>query len=48
MKSENRISNKNFNNRGTKGELPITDLDLIHPLCEAFLKGADTLGYTSK
>ena len=44
MKSENRISNKNFNNRGTKGELPITDLDLIHPLCEAFLKGADTLG----
>ena len=42
IKSENRISSKASDNRGTKGELPITDLDLIHPLCEAFLKGADT------
>ena len=44
IKSENRISTKIFDNRGTKGELPITDLDLIHPLCEAFLKGTDSLG----
>ena len=44
IKSENRISNKVSDNRGSKGELPITDLDLIHPLCEAFLKGTDSLG----
>ena len=44
MKSENRISSKMSDSRGSKGELPITDLDLIHPLCEAFLKGTDLLG----
>jgi choline dehydrogenase len=30
--------------RGRDGELPITDLDWIHPICEAFLAGTDTLG----
>ncbi|CAB3696940.1 GMC family oxidoreductase [Achromobacter aegrifaciens] len=26
--------------RGRKGELPVTDIDWIHPLCEAFIAGA--------
>jgi len=29
--------------RGSKGELPITDLEYRDPLCEAFIKGA--IGY---
>ncbi|WP_232311030.1 GMC family oxidoreductase [Herbaspirillum autotrophicum] len=30
--------------RGRNGELPVTDIDWIHPLCEAFIKGATGLG----
>lgn len=30
--------------RGRNGELPVTDIDWIHPLCEAFIAGAAGLG----
>ena len=30
--------------RGRKGNLKITDLDWRHPLCDAFIKGANSLG----
>jgi choline dehydrogenase len=30
--------------RGRKGEMPITDMDWIHPICEAFIEGAQELG----
>lgn len=30
--------------RGRNGELPVTDIDWIHPLCEAFINGATGLG----
>jgi len=30
--------------RGRNGELPVTDIDWIHPLCEAFINGAAGLG----
>lgn len=29
---------------GTDGEMPVTSLDWIHPLCEAFIAGAESLG----
>jgi choline dehydrogenase len=31
--------------RGRDGNLPVTDIDWSHPLCEAFIKGAQSLGY---
>lgn len=31
--------------RGRKGELPVTDIPWHHPLCEAFIDGAASLGY---
>ncbi len=30
--------------RGSKGEMTITDLDWIDPLCEAYIKGAESMG----
>lgn len=30
--------------RGRSGELPITDIDWIHPICEAFMAGAEAQG----
>ncbi|OZI72041.1 GMC family oxidoreductase [Bordetella genomosp. 12] len=30
--------------RGRTGELPVTDIDWIHPLCEAFIAGAEEQG----
>lgn len=30
--------------RGRNGELPVSDIDWIHPLCEAFISGAAGLG----
>ncbi|MFC4275848.1 GMC family oxidoreductase [Achromobacter aloeverae] len=30
--------------RGRQGELPVSDIDWIHPLCEAFMAGAQELG----
>ena len=43
-RSERRIGAGDDRVRGREGELPITDLDLIHPVCEAFIEGAATLG----
>lgn len=43
-RSERRIGAGDDRVRGRDGELPITDLDLIHPICEAFIEGAQTLG----
>ncbi|MFY0611531.1 MAG: GMC family oxidoreductase N-terminal domain-containing protein [Hyphomicrobiaceae bacterium] len=43
-RSERRIGVGDDRVRGRDGELPITDLDLIHPICEAFIEGAKTLG----
>ena len=31
--------------RGREGNLPVTDTDWSHPLCEAFIEGAHSLGY---
>jgi len=43
-RSEKRIGLGNDEVRGRDGELPVTDLDLIHPTCEAFIEGAASLG----
>ena len=43
-RSEQRIGLGDDAVRGRDGELPITDLDLVHPVCEAFIKGCGTLG----
>jgi choline dehydrogenase len=43
-RSETRIGAGDDEVRGRNGELPITDLDWGHPICEAFLKGAAELG----
>ena len=42
---ERRIDDKaDATYRGTEGGLAVTDIDWIHPLCEAFIEGAQTLG----
>jgi choline dehydrogenase len=43
-RSEQRIGPGDDAVRGREGELPITDLDLIHPVCEAFIEGAAQMG----
>jgi choline dehydrogenase len=43
-RSENRIGAGNDQVRGRDGELPITDLDWHHPICDAFIAGTATLG----
>ena len=43
-RSERRIGPGDDAVRGRDGELPITDLDLIHPVCEAFIEGAAQMG----
>ena len=43
-RSERRIGPGDDAVRGRNGEMPITDLDLIHPVCEAFIKGAAQMG----
>ncbi|MEO9573387.1 MAG: GMC family oxidoreductase N-terminal domain-containing protein [Tateyamaria sp.] len=43
-RSERRIGPGDHAVRGRDGELPITDLDLIHPICEAFIEGAAQMG----
>ena len=43
-RSEKRIGPGDDAVRGRSGELPITDLDLIHPVCEAFIEGAAQMG----
>ncbi len=41
---ENRIGDGDPTFRGKEGSLTVTDIDWIHPLCEAFIEGATTLG----
>ena len=43
-RSERRIGPGDDAVRGRDGELPITDLDLAHPVCEAFIEGAAQMG----
>lgn len=43
-RSENRIGHGSSHYRGTSGPLPITDCDWLHPLCDAFIEGAGSLG----
>jgi choline dehydrogenase len=43
-RSETRITEGNAPHRGDSGELPITDIDWINPLAEAFLDAASGLG----
>lgn len=44
MRSERRIGPGDARYRGRNGAMPITDLDWIHPICEAFIAGAVGLG----
>lgn len=44
MRSERRIGPGDDRVRGRDGELPVTDLDWHHPVCEAFIGGAAQLG----
>ena len=41
---ENRIGDGDNAFRGQDGPLTVTDIDWTHPLCEAFIAGAETLG----
>ncbi|MEZ5856412.1 MAG: GMC family oxidoreductase N-terminal domain-containing protein [Hyphomicrobiaceae bacterium] len=43
-RSESRITDGDASHRGRSGELPITDIDWINPLAEAFLDAAAGLG----
>lgn len=40
FKSMERRAGGDDRYRGRRGELPVTDIDWIHPLCEAFIAGA--------
>jgi choline dehydrogenase len=41
---EHRIGEGDPTFRGRSGSLKVTDIDWFHPLCEAFIEGAQTLG----
>ncbi|WP_375779433.1 GMC family oxidoreductase [Bradyrhizobium sp. ma5] len=41
---ENRLAPHDVNFRGAKGLLPVSDPDWRHPLCEAFIEGAASVG----
>ena len=41
---ENRIGDGDAKFRGREGALTVTDIDWIHPLCEAFIAGAESIG----
>jgi choline dehydrogenase len=43
-RTENRIGNADDTFRGRQGNLTVTDLGVTHPLCEAFIKGANEIG----
>ena len=43
-RSETRITDGNASHRGQRGELPVTDIDWVNPLAEAFLDAAAGLG----
>jgi choline dehydrogenase len=42
---ENRIGVADETYRGRDGKLPVTDTDWKHPLCEAFIAGAESVGF---
>jgi choline dehydrogenase len=41
---ERRVGDGDATYRGREGELTVTDIDWLHPLCEAFIEGAVSLG----
>lgn len=43
-RSERRLGTRDLEYRGTDGALPITDCDWRHPLCDAFIEAAHSLG----
>ncbi|PMN92296.1 GMC family oxidoreductase [Enterovibrio norvegicus] len=43
-RSEHKLGKADKRYRGLEGEMPITDLDLHHPVSEAFIKGTQELG----
>jgi choline dehydrogenase len=43
-RTERKIGAGDDRFHGRKGEMPITDMDWIHPICEAFIAGAQTMG----
>lgn len=43
-RTEQRIGTGDEQFRGRTGELPVSDLEWIHPICEAFIDGAAGLG----
>lgn len=43
-RSEKRIGGADENYRGRDGSLVVTDTDWTHQLCEAFIKGAESIG----
>jgi choline dehydrogenase len=43
-RSEKRLGLADETYRGRDGTLPVTDIDWKHPLCDAFIAGAETLG----
>ena len=44
LRMENRIGNADPSYRGHSGKLDVTDIDWHHPLCEAFIAGAEQYG----
>jgi choline dehydrogenase len=44
MRTENRIGHGRDDRRGKEGGLPVTDMDWIHPLSEAFIEGCVAAG----
>lgn len=43
-RTERRLGVHDGHYRGRDGPLPVTDIDWIHPVCEQFIAGAQTLG----
>lgn len=41
---ERRIGDGDDTFRGREGKIPVTNLDWIHPICEAFIAGAEGMG----
>ena len=44
-RTERRIGIADDRIHGREGNLPVTDIDWIHPICEAFIDGAVGIGY---
>ena len=43
-RTERRLGVHDAQYRGGEGGLPVTDIDWIHPICEAFIDGAAGMG----